>query len=265
MVRKRSGGSQTSLGKFGFAKVRLRQCSGSIVYIPLPLCIQQAQPCLVVVARRLWHYFAFALGPSVRLQGEAMKIVSRVAKVFSFQSQSALNAPGLYKARPRLVVVARRLRRYFAFARGPKGVRLQGEVMKTVSRVAKVFSRGRNHMKHLVEANLQSRTFWAKRWTRPSIHVLVQHLSALSIFAAFYYDIFGKNLKDHICGEPCSSWSSEGCALRHCAVNLAEGSASGFWLGGTKVLCFSRRARLTHQAFTNQGQTEWVCIVARMV
>ena len=45
------------------------------------------------------------------------------------------------------------------FARGPKGVRLQGEVMKTVSRVAKVFSRGRNHMKHLAEANLQSRTF----------------------------------------------------------------------------------------------------------
>ena len=39
MVRKRSGGSQTSLGKFGFAKVRLRQCAGSIVYIPLPLCL----------------------------------------------------------------------------------------------------------------------------------------------------------------------------------------------------------------------------------
>ena len=85
------------------------------------------------------------------------------------------DAPGLYKAGPRLVVVTRRLRRYFAFARGPKGVRLQGEVMKTVSRVAKVFSRGRNHMKHLVEANLQSRAFWAKRWTRPSIHVLLQH------------------------------------------------------------------------------------------
>ena len=61
--------------------------------------------------------------------------------------------------RPRLVIVARRLRGYFAFARGPKGVRLKGEVMKTVGRVAKVFPRGRNHTKHLVEANLQSRTF----------------------------------------------------------------------------------------------------------
>ena len=49
--------------------------------------------------------------------------------------------PGLYKARPRLVVVARRLRRHFAFARGPKGVRLHGEVMKTVRRVARVFAR----------------------------------------------------------------------------------------------------------------------------
>ena len=34
-----SGGSQTSLGKFGSAKVRLWQCAGSIVYIPLPLCL----------------------------------------------------------------------------------------------------------------------------------------------------------------------------------------------------------------------------------
>ena len=29
---------QTSLGKFGFAKVRLRQCAGSIVYISLFAC-----------------------------------------------------------------------------------------------------------------------------------------------------------------------------------------------------------------------------------
>ena len=33
-----SGGSQTSLGKFGFAKVCFRPCAGSIVYIPLPSC-----------------------------------------------------------------------------------------------------------------------------------------------------------------------------------------------------------------------------------
>ena len=98
---------------------------------------------------------------------------------FLVTSDTWYDAPGLYKARPGLVVVARRLRRVFAFARGPMGVRLQREVMKTVSRVAMVFSRGRNHMKHLVEANLQSRTFWAKCWTLPSIHVLVQHFSAL--------------------------------------------------------------------------------------
>ena len=30
------------------------------------------------------------------------------------------------------------------------------------------------------------------------IHVLVQHFSVLSIFATFYYDIFGKNLEHHI-------------------------------------------------------------------
>ena len=39
----RFDGSQTSLGKFGFAKVRLRQCAGSIVYIPLPLCQQYSE------------------------------------------------------------------------------------------------------------------------------------------------------------------------------------------------------------------------------
>ena len=58
MVRKRSGGSQTSFGKFGFAKVRLRQCAGSIVYIPLPLCLHFSSGrnenvlCLAVLVRQ---------------------------------------------------------------------------------------------------------------------------------------------------------------------------------------------------------------------
>ena len=58
MVRKRSGGSLTSLGKFGFAKVRLRQCAGSIVYIPLPLCLHfnsgrnENVLCLAVLVRQ---------------------------------------------------------------------------------------------------------------------------------------------------------------------------------------------------------------------
>ena len=37
-VRKHSGHSQTLLCNFGFAKVRLRQCAGTIVYQPMPFC-----------------------------------------------------------------------------------------------------------------------------------------------------------------------------------------------------------------------------------
>ena len=52
MVRKRSRGSQTSLDKFGFAKVRLRQCAGSVVYITLPLCLHS---CLSFIAARFFR------------------------------------------------------------------------------------------------------------------------------------------------------------------------------------------------------------------
>ena len=53
--RMRYRGSQTLLRRFGLAKVHLRRCAGSIVFIPLPFCLQ-----LSPIARVCSSSFLFA-------------------------------------------------------------------------------------------------------------------------------------------------------------------------------------------------------------